>query len=115
MKLLRLLWIITLLAFSGGLFAQPSLEGAWRSDEGVIIFAGNYFSFAAFTPSEFKYTYGGLWKMQNDQVAFSFEFHTQDPTKVGSEKTAVVEAAKNSLKIDGTEFSRMDNGKPGNG
>ncbi len=54
---------ITLITFFNTTLNLPSsnqLQGAWQSDQGVIIFAGDYFSFSAFSPTEFKNTFGTL-------------------------------------------------------
>ena len=92
---------------------RSSHQGAWKSDEGVIIFAGGYFAFTAYTKSEFNYTYGGSWQTDGKTIVFDFEFDTKDSDKVGTTTKLKVETAGNSMILGDTRFSRIDNGSPG--
>lgn len=98
--------------FSNSL-AQEKLQGAWKSDEGVVIFAGNYFSYTSFSPTEFNYTYGGSWILEEKKMIMLYEFNTQDSLKVGTEKKVDLIVTQKSLKMDNAEFSRLDDGEPG--
>lgn len=89
------------------------LQGAWKSDEGVLIVTENFFSFTAFSKTEFYYTYGGSWKSDGEKMVLAFEFHTQDPSKVGTNQDVEVNISNKSMSMDGAEFSRLDDGKPG--
>ena len=108
--------LIILLSFT---IATPNsdttkkLQGAWKSDEGVLIVAENYFSYTAFSKTEFKYAYGGSWKMDGEKMVLAFEFHTQDPSKVGTDQGVELKINKKSMHMDGANFSKFDTGKPG--
>lgn len=108
-----LVFLLSFLSVFSNSNAQEKLQGAWKSSEGVVIFAGDYFSYASFTATEFKYTYGGAWKTVEDKLILSYEYHTQDASKVGTTKESELSVAKKSLKIGEVEFSRLDNGNPG--
>ena len=98
--------------FSNSL-AQEKLQGAWKSEEGVVIFAGNYFSYTSFSSTEFNYTYGGSWILEEKKMIMLYEFNTQDSLKVGTEKKVDLIVTQKSLKMDNAEFSRLDDGEPG--
>ncbi|MCK5369116.1 MAG: membrane or secreted protein [Cyclobacteriaceae bacterium] len=111
---LKLLIILFSFIYINLNFDTPEkFQGAWKSDEGVLILTGNYFSYTAFSKSEFNYTYGGSWKMDEEKIMLSFEFHTQEPLKVGTNQRVEVKINKKSMNMNGTEFSRLDDGKPG--
>ena len=98
--------------FSNSL-AQEKLQGAWKSEEGVVIFAGNYFSYTSFSSTEFNYTYGGSWILEEKKMIMLYEFNTQDSLKVGTEKKVDLIVTQKSLKMGNAEFSRLDDGEPG--
>jgi len=105
------LFTINLLFFTPTI--NDDLQGAWKSNDGVLILSDNYFAFTAYTDSEFKYTYGGSWSKEDNMIVLSYEFNTLDSSKVGTNKKASMMIKGNSLHMNGTEFSRLDDGNPG--
>lgn len=93
--------------------SSAKFRGAWKSDNGVLIFAGNYFSYTAFSETEFRYTYGGSWKMNGKMIVYTFEFHTKDPSKVGTNHEGELIINKKFIKVDGVKYTQIDDGKPG--
>jgi hypothetical protein len=91
------------------------LEGAWKSDKGVIIMSDDYFSYAEFdlADSTFQGTYGGKWKMNGAQVIQIMEFNTYDNSMVGKEKAKSFTLSKELLTIDTEKFIKIDGGTPG--
>jgi len=55
---------------------KSQIHGAWKSDNGIAIFSGNYFAYTAFTETEFKYSYGGSWESEGENMIISYEFNT---------------------------------------
>ena len=103
--------IINFLFFSSG--SSDSLQGAWKSDNGVFIFSGNYFAFTEYTPSEFKNTYGGSCKINRVSVELAYEFNTLEPEKVGTSEVSSIVIHGNIMNLGNQEFTRLDNGTPG--
>jgi len=104
---------LSLFTFNSDINSSESIEGAWRSDEGVVIFSGNYFAYTAFTKTEFKYTYGGSFVIDGNNIVLSYEFHTKEADKVGASSSLNIKIKRKSLDLGGTEFSRIDNGSLG--
>jgi hypothetical protein len=92
---------------------NATLNGAWKNDDGVMIITGGYFTFTAFSASEFKYTYGGLIKTENRQVELLYEYHTLSPEKVGSNEVRTYNLEGATLKIGDISFDQIDSGTPG--
>jgi hypothetical protein len=105
--------ILTIFNYSSGKNTIDQLQGAWQSDQGVIIFAGEYFSFTAFSPSEFNYTFGGSWKMDDNKLVCTYEYNTQNSEKVGSMEQLALQIHEKSITIQGMDYNRLDDGKPG--
>ena len=73
---LKLFLISYILLISNHISAQNEeviFKGAWRSDEGVIIFSGNFFSYALFEAESksFAGTYGGGWSYDNHTITLA--------------------------------------------
>lgn len=113
MNLKLLIIFISLFNLNLNADASNKLHGAWKSDEGVLIMAGNYFSFTSFSATEFHYTYGGSWKTDGEKLLLTFEYHTQNQSKVGTDQLVELSIKKKTMKLDGVDFSRLDDGKPG--
>ena len=101
--------------FGNGQDISIDLSGAWKADKGVIIFSGNYFSYAEFSANQKKYTgtYGGEWSQKDNKLNLSFEYNTFDTSLVGQSSDKPIILDENSLTIDKVTFSRIDNGSPG--
>ena len=93
--------------------SKGNLNGAWRSDDGVVIFSGNYFAYTAFTETEFKHTYGGSWSMDEKSMILFYEFHTEIADKVGMTSSLEVKTNKNTMVLGNVTFNRIDDGSPG--
>ena len=90
---------------------KANIKGAWSSDEGVIIFSGNFFSYALFeTESKsFKGTYGGAWSYENQMLNLFIEYNTFDNTAVGQNIEKQTNFDNENLIFEGHEFTRIDN------
>jgi len=102
-----------LLLATGNLVLAQDIQGAWKSDKGVIIFAGKYFAYATFDESEFKYTNGGTWIGNKKTIVFHYEFSSRDSILVGLYEEFKIELANSNLEINNEKFFRIDSGKPG--
>ena len=92
-----------------------SFTGSWKSENGVIIFSGDYFSYAEYNADlkTFEGTYGGKWSFENGSLAQFFEFNTFETAMVGQEVNKKLKYDKDRIFIEEIEFSRIDNGQPG--
>lgn len=93
--------------------ASSSIFGAWKADEGVVIFSNSYFAYTAFRASEFEYTYGGSYEIEDENIVLTFEFHTKDPLMVGTTKDVDLKLQGKKLSFDDLRFSKIDDGSPG--
>ena len=109
--------ILILLVSFINLFSQSTTsslsQGAWKSDEGIIIFSGNYFAFTAYNNTAFGYTYGGSWKMDDQTMVLTYEFNTQTPKKVGTSEDRKIVIHDKSMVFGNIEFKQVDEGTPG--
>ena len=108
-----LLFILSLITLQPSVDISKNLHGAWKSDSGVVIFSGNYFSYADFTKTEFQYTYGGTWEIDGNKLVLTYEFDTKTPDRVGSSEGVNLLINGKSMDFDGNKFSLIDHGKPG--
>ena len=92
---------------------EGDLRGAWRSEEGVMIFAEDYFAYTIFTAKEFKHTYGGSWKTEGNSLIMNYEFNTEHPEKVGTTVNMTMQFDGNTVKLNDFPFQRIDDGSPG--
>lgn len=92
-----------------------AFTGAWKSENGVIIISGSYFSYALFNAESkaFEGTYGGKWSYENGMMIQVLEFNTFDQVSVGQKMSKKTSIDKNKLNITEEEFVRLDDGKPG--
>jgi len=118
-----LLSILLLAASSLLAFAQPNLDGAWQSgpeeNRIVVIVAGNYFAAAVYNKKDNTYSgaCGGTWRTDKNQFIEVHEFNTMKPEWIGTELRSEFTLKDGKLtfkKGDVTEeFTRIDNGTPG--
>lgn len=98
----------------------PDLIGAWESKSAdgtrsVMIVTVKHFSIAHFKVSEFLYTEGGEWTIVNPlEMEVLWEYHTEDNSNVGIRKKFKISQKDSSgLTLLGTEWNRLDDGRPG--
>lgn len=100
--------------------ADP-LVGAWetRTDDGKTgswIVDDEHFAIAWYRtdPAEFLFTKGGTWSREDDgSIALTWEFHTADPSFVGLTNRLEVGIEDATLMAGGSEWTRVDDGSPG--
>lgn len=102
------------------LMAQPvSLEGAWQSgpDENrkVMIVAGKFFAVAVYNLKDNTYTgtYGGTWRVENNEFTEVQEFNTLKSDLIGIEQKSTLKNHPDKINLNGADFTRIDDGKPG--
>lgn len=124
-RLLILMMSVVVLATSS--FRQrtsaDSLTGAWEMGPETMkmtkIFSDKYFSVAIYNlrDKQFVATAGGSWRLDGNTLVETFEFHTKQPEKVGTETRTSIElkGEKFILKPDNKPetWTRLDNGAPG--
>lgn len=100
--------------------AQSSLQGAWQSgpeeNRSVMIVAGKFFSVAVYNLKDKTYTgtYGGTWRIENDQFIEVHEFNTMKVDLIGIEQKTAIKIQKDKFGFKGgADFSRIDDGTPG--
>lgn len=115
-----LFFLIIILLFSFGFTGRDNsslalFSGAWKSEKGVIIINGDYFSYAAFNADSktFNGTYGGKWSLDTDKMKQLMEFNTYEKSLVGQEIVKTININENELSIDNESFIRIDDGSPG--
>jgi hypothetical protein len=99
------------------------INGAWESgpDENHItmIVTDRYFSAAVFNKKNNSYigTCGGTWRIENNQFIEVHEFNTMKPEWIGTELKSEITLKGDKLFFKtnegAEEFSRIDNGSPG--
>jgi hypothetical protein len=99
------------------------INGAWKSgtDENHIAMIVTDRHFSAFVYNKknntFIGTYGGTWRIENNQFIEVHEFNTMNPEWIGTEQTSEVLLKDDKLFFKTSEateeFSRIDNGNPG--
>ncbi len=94
---------------------ESNYRGSWESENAVIIFSGDYFSYAEFNTDSktFKGTYGGKWSYENGSFALFLEYNTYEKALAGQKVNKNLKYDKSKLFIDDIEFKRLDNGQPG--
>lgn len=113
MNLKLLIILFSLINLNSNSDSSKTLQGAWKSDDGVLILAENYFSYASFSATEFHDTYGGSWETDVGKIVLSYEYHTQNQAKVGTDQRVELKINGKTMNMDGIEFSRIDDGEPG--
>lgn len=108
---------LLILLFSTIFSIEPSkksnIQGAWKSENAVIIFSGNYFAFTSYSTTEFGSTFGGSFLFDGNNMMLNYEFHTEHPEKVGSTQSINIKINKKIMSFLGEEFKQIDDGKPG--
>lgn len=114
---------LLILAMPALLLAQTELIGAWESgpDENhiTLVFSGPSFSAAVFNKKDktFISTWGGVYKTNGNELTQVQEFNTLNPDQIGKEMKSGITIKNNKLVLktaDKTdEFTRIDNGTPG--
>jgi hypothetical protein len=113
MKKYLLLVFLTLSSFLS-LKSQPeTINGAWKDADGVLIITGNYFAYTAYTPTEFKYTYGGSCRVNAKEIELTYEFHTNDKGKVGQTEVYNISVDGKTLSLGEGTLEQIDDGTPG--
>jgi len=91
--------------------SNKDIQGAWQSQDGVMILAGKYFAYSVFDSDEFKYTKGGTWQQGESSIIFTYEFHSKDSMLVGVNDMYDLEIKGNILLLNNLEFTKIDDGK----
>jgi hypothetical protein len=89
------------------------MQGAWRTDEGVVIISGNYFAYTVYTTNNFINTYGGSWSVEGSNLKVTYEFNTENPEMVGTTVSMNVRFQGDNMVINDGYLTRIDDGKPG--
>jgi len=109
--------ILTIALFLNNAFTiadtKTQMQGAWKSDNGVVIISGNYFAFTIFSSSSFVNTYGGTWTIDGSNLTVTYEFNTENPYMVGSSVNFNASVSDNTFWVNDGAFKRIDDGKPG--
>ena len=108
---------IVLLFFVVGLAARAqSINGAWEMKIGneyvTVLATGNYFTYTAYRsqPAEFHSTWGGPYKIIDDEIVVDVEFNSAEADEVGEEKRlSVIFHSDELIKVTGQPFKRLDN------
>ncbi|MBR9855403.1 MAG: membrane or secreted protein [Algicola sp.] len=101
-----------------------SLEGAWSTiasnDEGtqveyVLVLTDGFFSEAIFEKENGKFigTKGGSYSSSDNALIFLFEFDSNTPEVIGETKTEPYKINNDTLKLGESNWTRVDNGSPG--
>jgi hypothetical protein len=115
MYLLIIIFSVVMGNPASGQNAMLDLQGAWKSDKGVVIFSGDYFSYALFDASskEFIGTYGGSWTVDNNTMSQMLEFNTFNEELVGQHLQKKISIEDNKMVLENDTFERIDDGQPG--
>ncbi|WP_254152954.1 membrane or secreted protein [Chryseosolibacter indicus] len=119
MKLLILIAAVLTSLSAVAQVKSSDLVGAWKSQSNnqtsVAICSDKFFSVAVYTNSEFIGTYGGKYTAAGQNITLNFEFHTLNPEMITQqvEVAAEIKNGKLVLTQEGTEWTRLDDGKPG--
>ncbi|MCR9227263.1 MAG: membrane or secreted protein [Flavobacteriaceae bacterium] len=108
----------------GPVLPAQNILGAWSAiksgDDGqevehVLIITDDYFSEAFFEKADGKFsgTKGGSYTITQENINFTYEFSTQNPEIVGKMESNSYNLVNGRLQWDGTTWTRIDNGTPG--
>jgi hypothetical protein len=91
------------------------LQGAWDSEGGVLIVAGNYFSVSVFDKDKktFSGTFGGYFSIKDEQIEVHYEYNTIDTADQGTSEVMTLQQGGASMVINERSFTRIDDGTPG--
>ena len=101
--------------------ASAQLEGAWTATENgeqvTYIFSGKFFAATRYSVSDKKFigTWGGTFRTEKGKLVMMQEFNTLEIDRIGTETAldSKVSKQKWTLGTQKTEFTRLDDGKPG--
>jgi hypothetical protein len=112
--------VFTILAFILPHFLHAQdLLGAWQSTDGenqmVVIFSAKHYAVTHYslTAKTFTGTYGGSWKIENQQLTETQEFNTLKPEAIGDQQQLMAKITGNELQWGDRIFKRVDDGTPG--
>lgn len=101
---------------------QPSVQeliGAWKygslSNQTVLINSATAFAVTTYDLPGKKLisSYGGSWRLDGNTIVRRIEFNSSSPDEVGKEVRMAVELSGDKLTAGKEQFTRLDNGKPG--
>lgn len=107
------IFLVTFINFISEPTITSKIHGSWQSNDGIMIFSGNYFAFTAYSKKAFGYTFGGSWKLDDDTIVLSYEFNTKVPEKVGTSDSKKIKIHDNTLVFGDNEFRQVDDGTLG--
>ncbi len=100
---------ISLYSFTKPQEDADSKASAWQqivsSENGqsthVLLFSDGYFSWTVYKTENgaFQLTKGGSWKMEDNKMEVSYEFHTADPSQVGKSEVWTAKQKRKSLTL----------------
>src|SRR5690606_2503250 len=104
--------------------SAQDIQGAWQWDRSlgdgvdlqhVAIVAGDFFSEAIYEKATGKFidTRGGSYTLANGNLVLAFEYSVQDPDLVGNTVSLSHSLSQGKMIVDGTPWTRIDNGGPG--
>lgn len=104
--------------------SAQDIQGAWESDRSlgdgvqlqhVAIVAGDFFSEAIYEKATGKFldTRGGSYALRDGILELTFEYSVQDPNLVGSTVSLSLALSDGQMIVDGTSWTRIDAGGPG--
>lgn len=99
---------------------QANLTGAWQLQEGAtthqVLFMNDYFAYTSYNKDgkEFGLTFGGTYKLENNQIVTNLEFHSGKKDMVGQAVSYPFTVNNDVLTttVDGEPLTwqRLDNG-----
>jgi hypothetical protein len=121
MKIVTLL-ISAMMALTSNPEPTP-IKGAWISEKAGIttirIYTDGFFAVSTHEATRFLGTYGGSYKLNNEQIAETIEFDSQNPERIGTQLEteyhwrAQEEEINFGEKSKGVRFVRLDIDSPG--
>ena len=110
--------------FVGPIVLAQDPLGAWTfiesGDDGqeiehVLTLTENFFSEAYFKKADGKFlgTKGGIYAITDGNIDYTYEFSTQNPEIVGKMESKPYNLVEDGLEWDGTTWTRIDDGTPG--
>lgn len=108
-------------SFNRAFIDTKDLIGAWKygspNNKTVMIHTEKVFSVVTYdVPGKrFISSYGGAWRIENNNIIKKIEWNSIDSTQVGKEITETIELSKDKLvtKSNNETWTRLDNGTPG--
>ncbi len=103
---------------------KEKMMGAWKTtfsnDQGEemmisVIVTDGYWSETIYKQDEFILAAGGSWKLKEQAFVPTYEFHTDEPEKVGTTETQPYRFEGDALYFEGSDYKweKVDNGEPG--